>query len=390
MIDTVVVGAGQAGLAMSRCLTAQGRDHVVLERSAVADSWRSRRWDSFTLLSPNRLTRLPGWRYSGADPGGFMTGEEVAQFLEDYARSFEAPVRSGVDVRRLYRVAGGWRLETSSGVVMARTVVVATGEMSRPRTPAFDVTVPSLHAADYRNPGALPAGPALVVGAGPSGQQIALELAQAGRSVHLAVGRHRAMPRRYRGIDAYDWMERLGMLDRTVDSLPHPPGRSPHAVLAGGTRDLNVPRLVAEGVQAHGRLLGFDGGVPRFADDLAESVAAADRNADRFRAAVDAHLGLPSSPAAPRVVRAGTPTAPAVVVWATGFARDHAWIEAPVFGTDGRVVHHRGVTAAAGLYLLGLRWQWRRSSSFLDGVGRDAEHLAEVIEARSSSTALAA
>ncbi|WP_345426837.1 NAD(P)/FAD-dependent oxidoreductase [Pseudonocardia xishanensis] len=390
MIDTVIVGAGQAGLAMSHCLTAQGRDHVVLERAAVADSWRSRRWDSFTLLSPNRLARLPDWRYSGPDPGGFMTGEEVARYLEDYAHSFSAPVRVGVDVRRLYRVAGGWRLETSAGRLRAGNVVVATGEMTRPRIPDVVAPVPSLHTADYRNPAALPAGPVLVVGAGPSGQQIALELVRAGREVHLAVGRHKAMPRRYRGRDAYDWMERLGMLDRTVDTLPHPPGRTPHAVLTGGTRDLDVPRLVAEGVQAHGRLLGFDGAVPVFADDLAESVAAADRNADRFRAAVDAHLGLPTAPAAPRAVPAGTPAAPAVTVWATGFSRDHDWIEAPVFDTDGRVVHHRGVTPAAGLYLLGLRWQWRRSSSFLDGVGRDAEHLAEVIEARSSASLLAA
>jgi putative flavoprotein involved in K+ transport len=395
-IDTVVIGAGQAGLAMSHCLTAQSRTHVVLDRAAVADSWRSRRWDSFTLLSPNWQTRLPGWRYSGADPGGFMTGEQVARYLEAYAGSFAAPVRSGVDVRRLHRVAGGWRLETSAGRLLATNVVVAIGEMSRPRVPAFAVDVPQLHTADYRNPESLPAGEVLVVGAGPSGQQIALELARAGRTVHLAVGRHKALPRRYRGQDAYWWMDRLGMLDRTVDSLPRPPGRTPNAVLTGGTRDLDVPRLVAEGVHAHGRLVGFAAGVPLFADDLAASVADAARNTLAFRAKVDAHvarsgLDVPvEAPPALSDVREGAPAGvPGVVVWATGFDRDHDWIEAPVFGADGRVVHHRGVTAATGLMFLGLRWQWRRSSSFLDGVGKDAEHLAEVIAARTPTLAAA-
>ncbi|WP_345381940.1 NAD(P)-binding domain-containing protein [Pseudonocardia yuanmonensis] len=394
---TVVVGAGQAGLAMSRCLTDRGLPHVVLERAGIADSWRSRRWDSFRLLSPNWQTRLPRWRYAGVDPGGFMTGAEVARYLQDYAGSFDAPVRTGVDVRRLYRVAGGWRLSTSAGRFLARTVVVATGDLARPRIPAVAADLPpgihQLHTADYRNPDQLPPGAVLVVGAGPSGQQIALELARAGRPVHLAVGRHKSLPRRYRGHDAYCWMERLGMLDRTVDTLPGPPGRTPNAVLAGGTRDLDVPRLVSEGVVAHGRLLGCADGRLRFGDDLAGTVADAAANATRFRRAVDDFVARTSmdvpAEAAPEVVEVEAGEAPALagiaaVVWATGFGRDHGWIEAPVSGVDGEIVHTRGVTAAAGLYVLGLRWQYRRSSSFLDGVGADAEHLAEMIAERAA------
>ncbi|GAA2876769.1 NAD(P)/FAD-dependent oxidoreductase [Pseudonocardia halophobica] len=403
---TVVVGAGQAGLAMSRCLTDRGLPHVVLERAGIADSWHSRRWDSFRLLSPNWQTRLPGWHYAGADPGGFMTGTEVARYLQDYAWSFDAPVRTGVDVRRLYRVAGGWRLTTSAGRFLARNVVVATGDLARPRIPAVAADLPArihqLHTADYRNPDQLPPGAVLVVGAGPSGQQIALELARAGRTVHLAVGRHKALPRRYRGHDAYCWMERLGMLDRTVDTLPGPPGRTPNAVLAGGTRDLDVPRLGGEGVIVHGRLLGCTDGRFRFGDDdLAAMVADAAANATRFRRAVDefvARTGMdvPVESAPPAAsVQAGPAPAPegiAAVVWATGFGRDHGWIEAPVSGMDGEIVHSRGVTAAVGLYALGLRWQYRRSSSFLDGVGADAQYLAEVIAERAAErpTALAA
>ncbi|MCE0768764.1 NAD(P)-binding domain-containing protein [Pseudonocardia kujensis] len=392
---TVVVGAGQAGLAMSRCLTDRGLPHVVLERAAVADSWHSRRWDSFRLLSPNWQTRLPGWRYAGADPGGFMTGAEVARYLQDYAWSFDAPVRTGVDVRRLYRVAGGWRLTTSAGRFLARNVVVATGDLARPRVPAVAADLPArihqLHTADYRNPEQLPPGAVLVVGAGPSGQQIALELVRTGRTVHLAVGRHKALPRRYRGHDAYCWMDRLGMLDRTVDTLPAPPGRTPNAVLTGGTRDLDVPRLAAEGVVAHGRLLGCTDGRLRFGDDLSATLAEAAGNATRFRSAVDAFVARtrmdvpPEAAPPPASVHAGAAPALdgiAAVVWATGFGRDHGWIEAPVTGVDGDIVHTRGVTAAAGLHVLGLRWQYRRSSSFLDGVGADARYLADVIAER--------
>lgn len=399
-VPTVVVGAGQAGLAISRCLTTRGLEHVVLDRGTVGHRWRTQRWDSFTLLSPNWQTRLPGHRYRGPDPEGFMTGPQVVAFLEDYARSFAAPVRCGVGVRRVRATGDGWRVETTAGPLTARNVVLATGDLGEPHRPAVADRLPrgltQLHSSAYRRPAQLPAGAVLVVGAGPSGQQIAAELAAAGRRTHLAVGRHRCLPRRYRGHDTYWWMDRLGLLERTVDSLPAGRRRSPNAVLAGGRRDLDVRRLVADGVTAHGRLLDAGGGVLTFADDLPVTLAAAEANARRFRATVDAHVAahgldvppedVPEPGDAPWITHAPTRLdAPAAVVWATGFRHDQRLAAAAVLDADGAPVHRRGVTAAPGLYFLGLRWQYRRNSSFLDGVGADAAYLADHIAARTAA-----
>jgi putative flavoprotein involved in K+ transport len=292
---------------------------------------------------------------------------------------------------------------TSAGLFLATDVVVATGDLDQPAVPALARDVPSgvrqLHTSGYRSPARLAAGGVLVVGAGPSGQQIADELARAGRDVHIAVGRHKTLPRRYRGRDAYWWMDRLGMLDRTVDSLPaHRAGlRTPNAVLTGGTEDLDLHRLVRHGVVPHGHLTAIRGSELSFAGDLADLVEAAERNAGRFRALVDEHvcrngLDVPVEPAPPArsapwaddpartldLDRIGITT----VVWATGFRRDFSWLHAPVLDGAGEPIQSRGVSAADGLYFLGLRWMHRRSSSFLDGVGADAEHLAERIAER--------
>jgi putative flavoprotein involved in K+ transport len=408
-VGTIIIGAGQAGLAMSHCLSEHGLPHLVLERGRVAQRWRSERWDSFTLLSPNWQTRLPGHRYAGPDPDGFMGAADVADMLEAYGR--EAPVRTGVTVDAVQPSAYGWWVLTNVGLYLATDVVVATGDLDRPYLPALARDLPrrihQLHTSGYRSPAQLPAGGVLVVGAGPSGQQIADELARAGRAVHIAVGRHKSLPRRYRGRDAYWWMDRMGMLDRTVDSLPqHRAGlRTPNAVLTGGTEDLDLHRLVRNGVVPHGHLTGVRGSVATFAADLAELVDAAEQNAIRFRTAVDDHvrrtgLDVPVEPvpavrpalcvdaaAAPLDLdRAGIGT----IVWATGFRRDFSWLHAPVLDSAGEPVQRRGVTAADGLYFLGLRWMHRRSSSFLDGVGADAEHLADHIAERTRVLASAA
>jgi len=402
IFDSIVIGAGQAGLAMSACLRLRGIRHVVLERGRVAERWRSERWDSFRLLSPNWQTRLPGHHYRGPDPDGFMTGSEVVELLERYATT--APVRTGVPVASVASEDGGYRVTTSAGVMWCRNVVVATGDLDRPRIPRIAADLPAdlvqLHSSEYRNPDQLPPGAVLVVGAGPSGQQIADELGRAGRDVHIAVGRHQMLPRRYRGQDSYWWLDRLGMLSRTVDSLAHPDDRfAPNAVLTGGTADLDLNRLVRAGVHPHGRLLGFDGTSLTFAADLLRTYTTAEANAVRFRSSVDDYIRRTGNDAPPQTPNApGTPAAFWLhracrsldlraadlvgVIWATGFTADRTWLPAGALHASGAPSQTRGISPLAGLYFLGLKWQHRRSSHTIDGVGRDAEYLAKHIVAR--------
>lgn len=400
-VQTLIVGAGQAGLAASRWLTDLGQEHLVLERGSVAERWRSERWDSFRLLTPNWQTRLPGHAYDGPDPDGFMPGSEIISFFDDYARSFGPDVRTGVTVTSVAPVEDGWRVHAGDEVYVADNVVVATGHYDRPAVPAIangDLgEVQQLHSATYRNPDQLAPGAVLVVGSGPSGQQIADELALAGQEVHLAVGRHRPLPRTYRGADVYAWLDRMGMLKRTIDTLPpgSDPATAPSVVLSGDRHDLNLHRLAANGVSMVGRLTGISGGRLRFAADLAQRVAEADAHTARLRQVIDGYvedrgLRVPAeepasfgSPAwAGSARRALDVRDVSTIVWATGYWRDYSWLHAPVLTERGEPDHHRGVTAAAGLYFVGLRWQYRRNSNFIDGVGADAGYVAMQIARR--------
>lgn len=411
--DTIVIGAGQAGLAMSRCLQDAGIGHVVLERGRLAERWRSERWDSLRMLTPNWMTRLPGRGADVEEPDGFMSKDDLVELLESYAASFGAPVREQTAVTRVEETAAGFMVTTEAGgKLTARNVVVATGQCGRPVVPDFaediDPAIEQLHAARYRNPVAHGAGGVLVVGAGASGLQIAAELAEAGREVTLAVGRHARGVRRYRGRDLWWWLDEIGSLSQTVDDVSDIDAarRTPSLGLtgAGGGRDIDLGALARGGVTLVGRVRSATGTGMVLGDNLAADAREADGRLrhllDRFDAhaharGLDAELDAPTRPVPVRLeappprrldlADAGITT----VVWATGYRQHFPWLAVDVLDGRGEIRHHRGVTESPGLYVLGLRFQWTRGSHFLDGVGRDAEFLTESIVARADSIAVA-
>ena len=400
-VDTVVIGAGHAGLAVSRLLVHEGVDHVVLDRGRVGESWRSARWDSLHLLTPSWMTRLPGWVYAGPDSDGFMSAARFVRHLEGYAASFGAPLRSGTSVVEVNASGDGYVVVTDRGTWRARHVVLATGPGSHPRVPAavgdLDPGVHVLHSADYRNPAALPDGGVLVVGASASGVQIADELSATGREVLLAAGRHTRVPRRYRGVDIYWWLERTGRLARTIEDVRdrRAARREPSMQLVGRpdpehrNRDLDLATLRARGVRLAGHLVGAHGRRVHFADDLADSVADADARLHRLLDGIDRHIdesrlgGEVWPPHRPAPVRLGEPLTEldlgtqriGTVLLATGYRQHLPWLRLPITAPDGSIRQVRGRTAAPGVYVVGQRFQHRRDSAMIDGVRHDAVRL---------------
>lgn len=403
-IDTLVVGGGQAGLAMSRCLTERGVDHVVLERGRVGERWRRERWDSLRLLTPNWQSRLPGWSYRGPDPAGFMTKDEVADLLDVYAASFSAPVETGVRVTGVERAGSDFLVETEGAEWRAAHVVIATGHCDRPFVPAFagalSADVVQVTPSEYRNPSSLPAGGVLVVGASATGVQLAEEIQRSGRSVVLAVGRHMRLPRNYRGRDVQWWLDAIGVWDQTIDDVGdiERSRREPSLQLIGSAdhRTLDLGVLQDEGVRLVGRAVDAAGATVALAPDLSESLVTADGRLERLLRRIDGYIestGLASevSPAEPvrqirpspapellDLERAGIRT----VLWATGYRRSYPWLRLPVLDPRGEIRHEGGVTPVPGLYVLGLQFLRTRKSSLLDGVGADAAYLADHIAAR--------
>lgn len=393
-IDTVVIGAGHAGLAVSRLLTDAAREHVVFDRGGVAHRWRTERWDSLHLLTPNWMTRLPGRHYDGADPDGFMSARRLVGYLEQYAASFDAPIVAGTTVLELSRAAsGGYRLVTDRGVWRARRVVVATGPHGVAHVPAGLAGADVLTANRYRNPAQLATGGVLVVGASSSGVQLADELNRAGRDVVLSVGRHTRLPRSYRGMDIFWWLERTGRLARTIDEMPDTSAarREPSLQLIGraatdGPREVDLAALQARGVRIAGRLAELAGGRARFRADLAETAAAADAQMHRTLDAVDeyvaraclagevlpahrpARLDVPEPVRDLDLSRADIGT----VLVAAGFRPDYTWLRLPIIDSTGAIRQHRGLTPAPGVYVVGQRFQHRRDSGFIDGARHDA------------------
>ena len=403
-VETLIIGAGQAGLAMSRCLTDLGIDHVILERGRVAQRWRTERWDSLRLLTPNWQTRLPWFGYNGPEPDGFMTMPEVVGFLSEYAQSFNAPVETGTTVLSVAPSSSGFRVWTNRDTWVATTVVIATGHCDTPYIPAAVSRVPSrIHQVTppaYRNPGQLPEGGVLVVGASATGIQLAEEIHLSGRPVTLSVGSHTRMPRRYRGRDIMWWLDRAGILGQTADEV-HDVQISraePSLQLVGGdvTRDLSVLRGL--GVRMAGRLLSADRNWLTFADDLVASTAAADiklaallKRLDDFAAHTDSagesiEPEQPFRPIWPSFMHGPAPLTMRTsdirtIVWATGYRRTYRWLQVPVLDSKGEIRHRGGMTSFPGLYVIGLYFLQRRNSNFIDGVGADAFRLAECIHA---------
>jgi putative flavoprotein involved in K+ transport len=393
-IPVAVIGAGQAGLAVSHLLSARGVDHVVLERGRIAQRWASARWESLHLLSPNWLSRLPGYRYTGPEPDGFMSAAGVAGYLRSYAEHIAAPVVEGADVLSVERRGSRYELDTAAGRWAACAVVVATGWCDVPHVPALaaalDPRIEQLTPAGYRAPADLPDGGVLVVGASATGVQLADELTGAGRRVVLAVGSHTRMPRRYRGPDIMWWLDAMGLLDRRLDehAAPAAARAEPSLQLVGSTsgRNVDLHSLHERGVGLVGRLTGVAGRRIRLADDLTETTGRADGQLRALLRRVDAYAGitgLAGEIEAAEPVRA-VPTAGVVtgldlhhagirtVLWATGYRRAYPWLRVPVLTRTGEIRHTGGASPAAGLYVVGQRWQSRRNSSLLDGVRHDA------------------
>jgi putative flavoprotein involved in K+ transport len=398
-IEAVVIGGGQAGLATSRCLSDRGVDHVVLERGRVAERWHSERWDSLRLLTPNWQTRLPGFQYRGDDPDGFMRASEVAAFLEEYARVVRAPVETGTTVLRVAPTAAGFCVTTDRDRWSTRAVVIATGDSAVPYVPPFASKLPAdvmqIVPSAYKRPSQLREGGVLVVGASSSGVQIADELQRAGRRVTIAAGGHTRVPRRYRGRDIMWWLDRAGFMSESIDHVQDlvRSRRQPSLQLVGhpGRESLDLALLQDRGVRITGRVAGIDGGRIALADDLVATTAASDAKLAVLMARLDewaTQSGISGEVAEPEPFVPTWPRfldAPAAidlradrirtVVWAVGYRRTYPWLIAPVFDWQGEVLHSGGVTSYPGLYILGLRFLRHRNSSFIDGVGRDAEAL---------------
>lgn len=408
---TVIIGAGHAGLAMSRCLTELGVEHVLLERGEVANSWRHERWDSLRLLTPNWQSRLPGYAYEGADPDGFRTMAETVDFLAGYAGRIDAPVHTGVTVEAVRYRHGRYQVDTTAGTWTCRTVVIATGACARANIPSFASELPdgvtSLSPLTYRNPQSLTPGGVLVVGASASGTQIADELARSGRDVTLAVGSHVRVPRRYRGRDIKWWMNAVGVLDERhweVDDINRV--RRLPSLQLGGTpdaRDFDLNALRRRGVKFTGRLAAIREGKALFSGSLLNHCTMADLKLNRLLSSFDEwavqtnacrHVE-PSYRPESTIVDDAPPLSLNFagegitnVIWATGYRPDHDWLDVPVFDRKGALRHDGGVVEAPGLYAIGLPFLRKRKSTLIDGAADDARylsrHLRLFLEATSS------
>ena len=410
--EVIIIGGGQAGLALSYYLTQQQRPHLVLEQGQVGEAWRTKRWDSFTLVTPNWMTQLPGFSYQGDDPDGSLPREDFVKYLEQYAQSFNAPLQSGVRVTSVQQQPGGdgYLVETDKMTYETPVVVIATGPYPQPKLPVrsdrLPATIKQLHSSEYRNPDALPPGAVLVVGTGQSGFQIAEELHEHGRQVYLSTSRCMGVPLTYRGKDVTWWLTKIGFFDRTVDQLPVPFIKfacSPHVSNRHRDRVVSLRQFAEQGVVLLGRVQSVSGRTITFAPDLEENLAKAEAFTTQVKQMIDgfitkAGIDAPASDPAdtPQSSTARIQGEPILtldlpatdirsIIWATGYRLNFSWVQVPVFDQMGYPNHQRGVTAYPGLYFLGLHWLYKQKSALLYGIAEDAAFIASAIEAGESA-----
>ncbi|MEB3735447.1 MSMEG_0569 family flavin-dependent oxidoreductase [Halopseudomonas pachastrellae] len=397
----MIIGGGQAGLSASYYLQQQGVDHLLLEKSALTNAWRTQRWDAFCLVTPNWQCQLPGYPYAGDDPHGFMKKDEIIAYLDGFIEMVNPPCRTEVTVQQVKpRAQGGYLVRTSDGEFTADQVIVASGGYQVPIIPRLAERVPTeikqIHSEQYRNADLLPEGNVLVVGSGQSGAQIAEDLHLAGRKVFLAVGDAPRCARFYRGRDVVDWLDEMKYYDISVDKHPLREGvrDNTNHYLTGrdGGRDIDLRRFATEGMELFGLLTGLEGSNLQFAPDLASKLEAADAVYERINRSIDKYIeenaiDAPSGkhyqpvwkPEAEREQLDLRTAGITSIIWCIGFAPDFRYVEASVFDGHGHPVHHRGVTAQPGLYFLGLPWLHTWGSGRFSGIARDAEYLAEQI-----------
>jgi putative flavoprotein involved in K+ transport len=403
--SVIIVGGGQAGLSMSYCLKERGIDHLVFEKHRIGHSWRTYRWDSFCLVTPNWQCQLPNYPYAGSDPHGFMKRDEIVQYIEAYAASFAPPIKEGVEVLRICKDKAQelFYLTTSIGNYTADQVVIATGGYHRPKIPSIAERLPDgivqLHSSQYKNPQSLPDKAVLVVGTGQSGCQIAEDLHLAGKQVHLCVGGAPRSPRRYRGKDVVDWLDQMGYYDLSIDEHPQRDKvrtKANHYVTGrDGGREIDLRQFALEGMQLHGRLRAIRQGILEFWDDLQQNLDQADAVAESIKKTIDSfiekhQIEAPIEPPYQPVWQPESPTLSlpleaadiGAVIWCTGYHADFSWVEVPVFDGKGYPGHDRGVTAVRGLYFLGLPWLYTWGSGRFSGIARDATYLADYITTR--------
>ena len=401
-INTIIIGGGQAGLATSYYLKQQNHEHIILEQAPwVADAWR-KRWDSFTLVTPNWMIQLPGAEYQGDNPQGFMSRNEIVSYIEAYHHQYSLPIKFGITVTSVEPADIGYIVRTSKGDYLANNVVVAVGFYQQPRKPNFSAycsrDINQIHSSQYKNPGILPEGAVLVVGSAQSGSQIAEELNESGQEVYLSVSTTGRFPRRYRGQDAYTWMEQLGYFNRTVDQLP--PSQSKYAASAHGTgknggHTINLHQFAKDGMNLLGRLEHIEGNCAFLAPDLKENLIIADQFEEEFVQEIDQFIQengldypketLPKLDAGFKsdeiheldIHAAGIQT----IIWATGYKSDFQMVKCPVFENNGLPCHNRGVTEWPGLYFIGMPFLHSGKSGLLYGTAEDAGHIAKSITA---------